>query len=159
MKLPKLGTRDYARTTLKPRHRRMIGAIAEALFSPDGVPLEPAMLDEFVTNVDGFMSPASKTLRAGLMLMLGTLRFLPIVVVRKAALFDELPIPVRTEMLARMDRSRFALFPLMVVAFKTMLTIAYFEDDARLRAIGYPGEERHRYLTVHHPEPVEQVTT
>lgn len=152
MKLPALATRDFSRTTLGPRQRRMIGAIAEALFSRDGEPLEETMLDEFVTNVDGFMSPASKTLRSGLLLMLEALKWLPVVVLGKFAAFDELPIPKRTEMLERMDRSKFSLFPLIVVAFKTMLTVAYFEDDDRLRAIGYPGEERKRYLTVHHEE-------
>jgi hypothetical protein len=74
---------------------------------------------------------------------------LPVVVVGRFAAFDDLPIPKRTEMLERMDRSRFSLFPLIVVAFKTMLTVTYYEDDERLRAIGYPGEERKRWLTVH----------
>jgi hypothetical protein len=106
------------------------------------------MLEAFVTNIDGFMSPASKTLRAGLMLMLEALRWLPIIVMGKPATFDDLPIAARTEMLERMDRSRFSPFPLIVVAFKTMLTIPYYEDDERLRAIGYPGEARKRYLTV-----------
>jgi len=148
MKVPALATRDFARTTLGPRQRRMVAAIAEALFSRDGEPLEANMLGEFVTNVDGFMSPASKTLRSGLMLMLEALRWLPAIVVGKFAAFEELPIVTRTQMLERMDRSRFSLFPLMVVAFKTLLTVAYFEDEERLRAIGYPGEERKRYLRV-----------
>jgi len=148
MSVPTLGTRDFARTTLRPRHRRTIAAIAEALFSRDAEPLDPAMLDAFVTNIDGFMSPASKTLRTGLILMLELLRFLPIVVVGKLALFEDLPIATRTRMLEKMDRSRLSFFPLVVVAFKTMLTVAYFEDEARLRALGYPGEERKRWLTV-----------
>jgi hypothetical protein len=140
-------TRDFARTTLLPRQRRMIRAIAEALFT-DEAPLDGAMLDAFVTNIDGFMSPASKTLRAGLMLLLEVLRWLPVVVVGKMSTFDGLPIETRTEMLDRMDRSRFSLFPLIVVAFKTMLTIPYYEDEERLRAIGYPGEARKRHLSV-----------
>ena len=127
----------------------MIGAIAEALFATDEAPLDVAMLEAFVTDIDGFMSPASKTLRMGLLLMLEALRWLPLIVVRKLAAFDDMPIATRTEMLARMDRSRFVAFPLMVIAWKTLLTIAYYEDDARLRAIGYPGAERKRYLRVH----------
>ena len=99
MAIPALGSRDFSRTTLKPRHRKMVAAIAEALFSPDEKPLEPVMLDAFVTNVDGFMSPASKTLRSGLMLMLELLRFLPLVVIGKFSLFDDLPIALRTRML------------------------------------------------------------
>jgi hypothetical protein len=136
-----LGSRDFSRTTLRPRHRRMIRAIAESLFS--------AEIDEaFVTDIDGFMSPASRTLRNGLLLMLELLRWLPLIVIGKAKAFDELPVEDRTRMLAKMDRSRFALFPLMVVAWKTMLTVAYYEDEGRLRAIGYPGDERRRYLEV-----------
>ncbi len=119
----------------------MIRAIAESLFS--------AEIDEaFVTDIDGFMSPASRTLRNGLLLMLELLRWLPLIVIGKAKAFDELPVEDRTRMLAKMDRSRFALFPLMVVAWKAMLTVAYYEDEARLRAIGYPGDERRRYLEV-----------
>ncbi|HEY1958092.1 MAG TPA: hypothetical protein VGH28_20870 [Polyangiaceae bacterium] len=146
MDVPKLLTRDFRRTTLRPRHRRMVAAISEALFSRDGEPLDAAMLDEFVTDIDGFLSAASKPLRAGLMLMLEALRWLPVVVVRRFAAFEDLPIVTRTSMLERMDRSRFSPFPLMIVAFKTMLALAYFEDEGRLRAIGYPGEERKRYL-------------
>ncbi len=131
----------------------MVAAIAEALFATDGKALDRDMLEEFVTNIDGFMSPASKTLRSGLMLMLEALRWLPIIVVRKFSTFDDLPIVTRTEMLDRMDRSSFSMFPLMVVAWKTVLTVAYYEDDARLREIGYPGEERKRYLTVVSPAP------
>ena len=108
--------------------------MAEALFP--GSEIDEA----FVTNIDGFMSPASKTLRAGLLLMLDVLRFLPLLVMRKLSTYEDLPVAMRAEMLARMDRSRFSLFPLMVVGFKTMLTIAYYEDDARLRALGYPGD-------------------
>jgi hypothetical protein len=146
--MPELRTRDFKRTTLGPRNRRMVAAIAEALFSEDGEALDGEMLEDFVTNIDGFMSPASKSLRFGLVLMLEALRWLPLFIVRKFATFEELPITTRTEMLERMDRSRISFLPLMVVAFKTMLTIAYYEDDDRLRAIGYPGEERKRWLKV-----------
>jgi hypothetical protein len=136
-----LKSRDFARTTLRARHRRMVRAIAEALFSTE-------IDDAFVSNIDGFMSPASKTLRSGLLLTLEALRWLPVIVVRKLAPFDELPVETRTEMLAKMDRSRFSLFPIMIVAWKTLLTVVFYEDEQRLRSIGYPGEERRRYLHV-----------
>ncbi len=124
----------------------MIRAIAEALFALETTPSDDGTLDAFVTDIDGFMSPASKALRSGLLLMLEALRWLPVIVVRKLSAFEDLPVATRTLMLERMDRSRFSPFPLMVVAFKTLLTIAYYEDDARLQSIGYPGAARKRYL-------------
>ncbi len=144
MPLPLLRTRDFARTTLRPRHRAVVRALGEAMFTGDE-PLAEADLDALVESADGFMSPASKTLRFGLTGMLDILRFLPLLVVGRFAAFDDLSREDRVKMLGRMDASRFVPFTLIVVAFKTMLTIAFFEDEARQRAIGYPGPEREHY--------------
>lgn len=144
MPLPSLRTRDFARTTLRPRHRAVVRALGEALFTGEQ-PLSGEALDGLVDDADGFMSPASKTLRFGLTSMLDVLRFLPLVVVGRFAAFEDLSREDRVKMLGRMDRSRFVPFTLIFIAFKTMLTIAFFEDDARQRAIGYPGPERERY--------------
>ena len=72
-----LVTKDFRRTTLRPRHRPIVRALAEALFSPDGE-ATPERLDAFVDEVDDFISPASKTLRFGLVMMLGILRWSPL---------------------------------------------------------------------------------
>ena len=37
------------------------------------------------------------------------------------------------------------LLTLIVVAYKTIMSILFFESEAELRAIGYPGHERYRY--------------
>lgn len=139
-----LRSRDFRRTTLGERHRRVVRALTEAFFTDD-VPLAAERLDAFVVDIDDHMSRASKTLRFGLVLMIETLHLLPLVLVRRFMFFDELSIEDRVTMLRRMDRSSFALFPLIIVAFKTLLTMGWFEDEAMLRSMGYPGEARERY--------------
>ena len=119
-------------------------ALTEAFFTDDE-PLTPERLDTFVDDVDDHMSRASKTLRFGLVLMIEALRLLPPVLVRRFALFDDLPIEERVSMLRRMDRSAFPIFPLIIVAFKTLMTMGWFEDERMLRSMGYPGEARERY--------------
>jgi hypothetical protein len=42
------------------------------------------------------------------------------------------------------------LLLLPLIAFKTVLAMHFFEDDAELRALGYPGDERKRWLTIAH---------
>ena len=136
--------RDYARTTLKPRHRAVVRAFAEALFF-HRPPAPPERFDAFVDEVDRFISPASKTLRFGLLLMLDAIRVLPIFFVRRLRTFEALDLETRVRMLERLDRSRFAIFSLLFVAYKTVLSMLFFEHPDELRAIGYPGPERERY--------------
>jgi hypothetical protein len=137
--------RDYARTTLSPRHRRVVRAFTEAFFFDPEAPFAEGQLDAVVVQCDGFVSPASKTLRFGLRLVLDALRLIPIFVIGKFALFDDLSVEARVEMLDRMERSRFVLFTLMVVAYKTILAVLFFEDPRELEAMGYPGPERKRW--------------
>jgi len=119
-------------------------ALTEAFFTDDQ-PLAPERLDAYVDDVDDHMSRASKTLRFGLLLMIEALRLLPPLIVRRFRVFDDLDLEDRVTMLQRMDRSRFPIFPLIIVAFKTLMTMGWFEDEAMLRSMGYPGEARERY--------------
>ena len=140
-----LRTRDYARTTLQPRHRAVVRGFAEALFS-DGVDEIPeARLSAFVDDVNNFVSPASKTLRFGLLGMLDIMRLMPLFVIGKFALFEDLDLDSRTRMLEKMEGSHFAPLLLVFIAFKTIMTMAYFEDDKELLSMGYPGPARERY--------------
>jgi hypothetical protein len=141
---PRLRTRDYRRTALAPRHRRMMRALAEAYFAHDDGPT-PERLDDFVEDVDHFIAPASKTLRAGLRFTLDLLHFLPPLVVRRFATFESLTRDERSHMLDAMERSRFAIFTLVFIAWKTILSMLFFEHEDELRAMGYPGPERQRY--------------
>jgi len=143
-------TRDFARTTLTRRHRALVRGFAETLFAwdaPRGTD-SAARLDAFVDDVDRFISPASKTLRFGLLAMLDVVRLAPLFLVGRLAVFEDLAIADRTRMLERMEASRFAPLCLVFVAFKTLMTIAYYEEPSELAAIGYPGAARERYKRV-----------
>src|SRR5262245_4009424 len=76
----KIHSRDYTRTTLKPRHRPVVRALAEALFQGE-TPIPAARLHGFADEVDRFVSPASKTLRFGLVVVLDLIRWAPLFVV------------------------------------------------------------------------------
>lgn len=141
-----LVTRDFQRTTLRPRHRPIVRALAEALFSPDGE-ATPERLDAFVDEVDAFISPASKTLRFGLVMMLHILRWSPLLFGKLRA-FDDMNIEDRVHHLERLDQSKVKQLPLIVVAYKTVLTMLFYEDEQELRGLGYPGHTRKRHLKV-----------
>lgn len=141
-----LVTKDFARTTLRPRHRPIVRALGEALFSPGGE-VSAERLDGFPDEFDRFISPASKTLRFGLVMMLRLLQLTPLLFGR-FRLFEDLTVTERVEHLERMDRSKIRQLPLVVVAFKTVLTMIFYEDEAELRGLGYPGPERKRYLNL-----------
>jgi hypothetical protein len=141
---PRLHVRDYARTTFAPRHRRVLRAFAEALFFDEERPFEVGRLDALVDDCDDFVSRASKTLRFGLRGILDAIRWLPPLVVRRLSTFEELPLADRVRMLERMDRGTPPL-PLMLVAYKTILAMLFFEAPGELVDIGYPGPERSRW--------------
>ncbi len=141
-----LVTKDFQRTTLRPRHRPIVRALAEALFSPDGE-ASPERLDAFVEEVDNFISPASKTLRFGLVLMLGVLRWSPLFFGR-FKLFEHMTVEERVHHLERLDQSKVKQLPLIVVAYKTVMTMLFYEDEKELVGLGYPGHARKRHLKV-----------
>ena len=138
-----LVTKDFARTTLRARHRPVVRALAEAMFAPDG-DVSSERLDAFVDDVDAFISPASKTLRFGLVLMLVVLRWSPLLFFRLRA-FDELSVDDRLSHLERLEKSKITQLPLIVVAYKTVMTMLFYEQEEELAALGYPGPERKRW--------------
>jgi hypothetical protein len=123
-----------------------VRALAEAMFSPEGE-ATAERLDAFVDEVDAFISPASKTLRFGLVMMLGILRWSPLLFGR-FRLFDDLTVEERVHHLERLDKSSVRQLPLIVVAYKTVMTMLFYEDETELRGLGYPGPARKRYLAV-----------
>jgi hypothetical protein len=142
--IPVLATKDFQRTTLKARHRPVVRALAEAFFSPDGE-VSDEKLDRFIDNVDGFISPMSKTLRFGLMLLLFAIQWSPLLYGRFRA-FSEMKNEDRIHHLEKLEASRFTKLSLLVVSYKTLLTMLFYEDPDELKALGYPGSERKRYL-------------
>lgn len=127
------------------RHRPVVRALAEAMFSPDGE-VPAARLDAFVGEVDAFISPASATLRFGLVAMLVLIRWSPLLFFKLRA-FDELSIDERIHHLERLEKSKWKQLPLLVVAYKTILTMLFYEDETEQRSFGYPGATRKRWLT------------
>jgi hypothetical protein len=123
-----------------------VRALAEAFFSPDGE-VSPEKLDAFVDDVDGFVSPTSKTLRFGLLLLLGVLRWSPLLFFRFRA-FEDLSVDDRIHHLERLEKSRIGNLALVVISYKTIMTMIFYEDEAELRGLGYPGPERHRWRRV-----------
>jgi hypothetical protein len=143
MNTPVLGSKDFARTTLGPRHRPVVRALAEAMYSPAGE-VSDERLDAFVDDVDGYMSPASSTLRFALKLMLDVIRLLPLFVVGRLATFDNLDRDTRIRMLQKLDGHRISALSMIFVAYKTLMTISFYEHPDELRRLGYPGDERRR---------------
>jgi hypothetical protein len=141
---------EFRRTTFGPRQRRIARAVAEALFTADE-PLDPERLDRFVDDVDDHVSHTSFTLRFGLSRMLDVIGLLPPFLLGKLSSFEDLSVEKRVEMLEKMDRSSIAPLALMLVAFKTLMTMCWYEAPERLAALGYPGDlvrERWKRLPV-----------
>ncbi len=142
-----LHVKDFERTTLKPRHVRLMPALAEAYFAYEG-PMDERKLAAFAREVDRAISTASKTLRFGLKLMLDVISLSPPFLLGKLSTFGDLPLEDRAKLLHRLERSRIVPLALVFVAWKTLLTMLFFENDVGLEALGYPGPERKRYLSL-----------
>lgn len=138
-----LVTKDFQRTTLRAHHRPVLRALAEAMFAPDGE-VSIARLDAFVEEVDRFISPASKTLRFGLLAMLFAIRWSPLLFLRLKP-FEALTVAERVHHLEALEKSKVRQLPMLVVAYKTILTMIFYEDEDEQRAIGYPGPARRRW--------------
>ncbi len=138
---------DFARTTLGARHRPLVRALADTMFSHESG-RTPAGLDAFVEEVDAFVSFASRSLRFGLLVMLELVRFAPILLLYRLATFERLGRDQRAHVLARMERSRLVVFTLVFAAFKAILCLLFFERPEQLAATGYsPMRRRHERRT------------
>jgi hypothetical protein len=138
-------TPDFRRTTFGPGHRVVLVALGEALFSEDGdVPAE--RMQSFVADVDGFVSPASRGLRFGLVMMLRFIQLAPMLLFFSFSTFENLEVKKRVELLEKMDQSSIGLVGLVVVAYRTLMTMVFYEDPHELSLLGYPGDERKVFL-------------
>jgi hypothetical protein len=133
-------TRDYRRTTLKQRHRPIVRALAEAFFDGE---LTGTKLDAFVDEVDRFMSATSKTLRFGLVLMLNVIELSPLFYFRVKS-FSHMNVAERVHHLEKLEASKVAQLPLLVVSYKTLMTMLFYDEAGQLKEIGY-SEHRERY--------------
>lgn len=136
--------RDFRRTTFSQRQLPALRAIAEALVTAD-VAIPEARMSAFVADFDDYVSRSSKTLRFGFVMLLEVVRFLPLLLIGRLAVFEDLSPTDRDRMLEKMESHRVTLLALIFVAFKTPMMIVWFEDPALLLEVGYPGEARSRY--------------
>jgi hypothetical protein len=133
---------------LAPRHRAVLRAFGEALFAHPGGP-RPEQLDRLVERMERHLEPVSRTQRTMLLLSLDLVRWLPVLLFVALRPFEDVSLEKRGALLARMDRSRALPLLLPLIAFKTILSMHFFEDEGELRAMGYPGDdERKRWLKV-----------
>jgi hypothetical protein len=132
---------------LAPRQRAVLRALGEALFAHPAGP-RPEQLDALVTGVEQHLQPVSRMQRTLLLLALELVRWLPILLFTAAAPFEGVSVEGRVRLLERMDRSRVVLLLMPLVAFKTVLAMHFFESEEELRAMGYPGDERKRWLRI-----------
>ena len=144
--------RDFRRKTLKPRHRPLVYSMAEAMFAHENGP-KPERLDEFVDELDSFVSFASRTLRMTLMLMLEVVRFAPVLLVYRWATFPTLSREDRVCVLERMEHSRlYIVLTLVFAAYKAIFSLLFFEAPQELTVSGY-SSDRQRHLNLHKPAP------
>jgi hypothetical protein len=121
--------------------------LAEAYFAYDG-PMDPVRLETFSQEVDRAVSTASKTLRFGLLLMLDVIMWSPLFLIGRFSTFEGLSLEDRGRFLTKLEHSKIVPLALIFVAWKTLLTMLFFEEPSELKALGYPGDDRKRYLTV-----------
>jgi hypothetical protein len=132
--------------SLAPRHRAVLRAFGEALFAHAGGP-RPEQLDRLVDRVELHLEPVSRAQRMMLLLSLDFVRWLPVLLFVALSPFEGVSLEKRGALLERMDRSRAAPLLLPLIAFKTLMSMHFFEDEAELREMGYPGDDqRKRWL-------------
>ena len=141
-------TRDWERTTFGPFARRVIVGLCGAFFTdPDAPPDEGAAARfEWVSkDADAYVSNASGQMRFGFWMMLFVLEMLPLFVVGRWSRCSSLPLDVRVRYLDKLDRGPAVFLALFVTAWKTLLTILYFEHPEAAPKLGYDGRHE-RYV-------------
>lgn len=135
---------DVERRCLRGSERRVVRAIAEAMFSEDGE-VDGARLDAHVLEVDAHVTAASPMLCFGLRLLLLVVRIAPVLLFFRLRTLENLSVAERVVVLSRLERSRFTGLSLAFVGWRTVMTLVFYEDPVELRALGYTSHERSRY--------------
>src|SRR4051794_35377718 len=129
------------RQTLSQGDRIVVRAIAEAMFSQDGE-VSDARLCAHVTEVDHYVSSASRPIGFALRVALFVVRIAPVLMFFRLRTIERLAVDDRVEILSRLERSRFTPLSLAFIGWRSVLTIVFYEDPIELANIGYVGEER-----------------
>jgi hypothetical protein len=133
--------------SLSTRQRAVVRALAETLFHHAHGPT-PSQLDALEEAVEAHLRPVSWPQRRGLLLALALVRWLPVILFIAPDTFESVSVPKRLRVVERMDRSHAVWLLMPLVGFKTLFALLFFELPAELRAMGYPGDQRKRWLNV-----------
>lgn len=141
-------TRDWQRTTFGPYGKRILFAMAEAFFTDPDDPADRGAPQRFawlVDDVDDFISQASPALRWGTRIAAVLVDVAPIFFIGRFARCSSLPLVDRERYLARVEASTVPRVAVLVVMFKTLMTVLYFEHPEAAPHLGYDGRhERFR---------------
>ncbi|HEX3343660.1 MAG TPA: hypothetical protein VHS09_03765 [Polyangiaceae bacterium] len=132
---------------LATRQRAVVRALGGALFAHADGP-RPEQLDALVDGFERHLGPVSAVQRTLILLAVDLVRWLPVLLFVAARPFEDLSVDRRLALLERMDRSHFTVLLMPLIAFKSLLAMYFFEDPSELRAMGYPGDERKRWLKI-----------
>jgi hypothetical protein len=132
---------------LAPRQRAMFRALGEALFFHAHGP-RPEQLDALVERMERHLEPVSRAQRSLILLALDLVRWLPVLLFMAPRPFEDVSVEGRVRLLERMDRSHATLLLMPLIAFKSIMSMHFFEDEDELRAMGYPGDGRKRWLRI-----------
>lgn len=125
---------------MKSNPRRVVESMAGALFEVD----DEARIETLTGEVLAFVSAAAFVTRVTLGAALWFLRWAPLFMRMSWRPLDWLARDRRCEVLDRVERSAFGL---VLVPWRTLLLLHFYEDTRELASIGY-RVERKRHLAV-----------
>jgi hypothetical protein len=125
---------------MKSSPRRVVRAIADALLEIEDAERIRALEEE----VTAFVAAAAFATRTTLALALACLRFAPLLLFVSWRPLERLDRDRRRDVLERVERS---FFGLVLVPWRTLLLLHFYEDTRELARIGYRSE-RKRHLAV-----------
>ena len=129
-----------ARHRLTDTQRRVIRAIAEALFF-DGEQAPPMhRLDWLEDDVDDYFSSISSTTQVGLSFGLFVIQHSPLFVSARLRRLTQLPVGDRVAYLEHLESSRVMPITMLFYLVKVMISAVYFEHPEALRETGFDGQ-------------------
>ncbi|MDI1448821.1 hypothetical protein [Polyangium sp. 6x1] len=146
---------DWPAQGLSPRARRVVFAYAEAMYADEDeqgaiVPASPAICERATSWLDHSVGRASGDLRRGFAVLTWLLEMMPLFVIGAFSRMSRLPIARRVGYLEALERSRFGLFAILLVAFKVPTSVAVFEEGEELASTGFdrPSTTARRQLRI-----------
>jgi hypothetical protein len=141
-------TRDWQRTTFGPLGKKVLLSLAEAFFTDPNDPADRGAAQRFawlVEDVDDFISQASPSLRWGTRIAAFLVELAPLLFIGRFVRCSSLGLEERERYLAAVEASAVPRVAVLVVMFKTLMTILYYEHPEAAPHLGYDGRhERFR---------------